>query len=219
MTGLTSYASNGVLNHITGKLAIFAMRQTFVALFSAAGADDGNGFTELSGGAYARVATAPADWAAPTGISPSLIANANPIVFPTSTAAWGTVLAFGIYDALTAGNLLAWDYFGAFPWNPCSVVAASPAVITSPRHTYLNGDTVMYSIEYGGSLPTFGQGSFTGPLIVANALTDTFTVTNGGVTVNTNTSGDGLVRKVASQAIISNVQATFPVSALSITLA
>jgi hypothetical protein len=219
MSGLTAYTSAGLLQHITGKTAIFSMKAAYVALFSAAGADDGNGFTELSGGAYARVATAGTDWGIPSGISPSVITNANPLVFPTSTAAWGTIIAFGIYDALTAGNLMAWDYFGAFPWNPCSIVAASPAVITSPRHTYLNGDTVMYSIEYGGSTPTFSQGSLTGPLTVANALTDTFTVANAEVVVNTATSGDGMVRKVAAQAIISNVQATFPANALTITLA
>jgi hypothetical protein len=219
MTGLTSYTASGLLNHITGKAAIFAMRQAYVALFSAAGIDDGTGFTELSGGGYARVATAAADWAIPSGMAPSLINNVNPIVFPTSTAAWGTVIAFGVYDSATAGNLLAWDYFGAFNWNPCSVVAASPAVITAPRHAFLNGDTVQYTTEYGGLVPTFSQGSFTGPLVVANALTDTFTVTNGGVVVNTSASGDGMVRKVASQAIISNVQATFPANSLTITLA
>jgi hypothetical protein len=219
MSGLTTYTSQGVLGHITGKTAIFALRTAYVALFSAAGADDGTGFTEIAGGAYARVPTAPADWSAPSSAAPSVISNANPIIFPTSTAAWGNVTAFGVYDAATAGNLLAWDFFGAFTWLPCSIVAASPGVFTSPRHAFLNGDTVMYSTEYGGTPPTFSQGNLTGPLIVANSLTDTFTVTNGGVVVNTATSGDGNVRKVATQAIISNVQATFPANALNITLA
>jgi len=219
MTGLTTYTAQGVLNHVTGKTSIFAMRTAYVALFVAAGADDGSGFTEVAGGAYARVATAPTDWSAPSAAAPSVISNAQPIVFPTSTANWGTVMAFGLYDASAAGNLLAWDFFGAFSWVPCSVSAASPAVITSPRHTYLNGDTVMYSTEYGGLPPTFGASNFSGPLIVANSLTDTFTVTNGGLVVNTATSGDGMVRKVATQAIIANVQATFPANALSITLA
>jgi hypothetical protein len=219
MTGLTTYTSQGVLNHLVGKTSIFAMRTAYVALFTVAGADDGTGFTEVAGGAYARVATAPGDWAVPTAAAPSVVTNTNPIVFATSTANWGTVNAFGIYDAASSGNLLAWDYFGAFAWLPCSVSAASPGVITTPRHAYLNGDTVMYSTEYGGTPPTFGQGTFTGPLIVANSLTDTFTVTNGGTVVNTVTSGDGMVRKVATQGIIANVQATFPANALSITLA
>jgi hypothetical protein len=208
-----------VLGHITGKTAIFALRTAYVALFTAAGADDGTGFTEVAGGAYSRVATAPTDWSAPSSQAPSLIQNANPIVFPVSTAGWGTVLAFGIYDAATAGNLMAWDYFGAFAWLPCTVSAAAPAVITSPRHNFLNGDTVMFSLEYGGVAPTYNQGGLTGALLVANSLTDTFTTTQGGLAVNSITSGDGSVRKVATQSIIANVQATFPANSLSITLA
>lgn len=219
MTGLTTYFSQGVLGHLVGKTPIFAMKQAFVALFSAVGDDSGNGFTEFSGGGYARVATAAADWGNPSAAAPSVITNVNPIVFPNSTAPWGTILGFGIYDALAAGNLEAWDYFGAYPWLPCSIVAASPAVITSPRHAYLNGDTVVYSTEYGGTPPTYSQGSLTGPLIVGNSLTDTFTVTNAGNVVNTLTSGDGAVRKVAAQPIIANVQTTFPAGSLSITQA
>lgn len=219
MTGLTTYTSSGVLTHITGKAAIFAMKQAFVALFSVGGADDGTGFTELSGGGYARLPTAAADWATPAGVAPSIITNVNPFVFPISTAPWGTIAAFGIMDALNAGNIIAWDYFGAFPWLPCTIVAASPAVITSPRHTYLNGDTVYYSTEYGGSPPSYQQGNLTGPLVVANSLTDTFTVTNAGTVVNTQTSGDGAIRKGTTQAIIANVQPTFPAGAFSISLA
>ena len=218
MSGLTSYTSNAVLTHITGKAAIFAMRTAYVALFSQGGADDGTGFTEISGGGYARVSTAATDWSSPTGI-PALISNVNPFVFPTSTAVWGTITAFGIYDALTTGNLLAWDYFGNYNWMPSSVIAASPAVITQPRHGYLNGDTVMFSVEYGGSAPTFLQGTFTGPLTVAQSLTDTFQVNNAGVVVNTATSGDGMFRKMAPQQIIANVQATFPANSLNISLA
>lgn len=218
MSGLTTYTASAVLTHLAGKTPIFAMKTAYVALFSAAGLDDGTGFTELAGGAYARVATAAADWSTPAGV-PSLISNVNPIVFPTSTAAWGTINSFGIYDALTAGNLLAWDYFGNYPWMPSSIIAAAPAVITQPRHGYLNGDTVYYSVEYGGTPPTFLQGSFTGPMVVAQSLTDTFQVTNAGVVVNTGTSGDGMFRKAAAQAIIANVQATFPANSLNISLA
>ena len=32
--------------------------------------------------------------------------NGNAIAFPAATADWGTVVAFGIYDAASSGNLL-----------------------------------------------------------------------------------------------------------------
>lgn len=219
MTGLSNYYSQAVLANMMGKTAMPPMRQAYVAMFSAAGTDDGVGFTEFAGGGYQRVTTAGTDWATPSGMAPSIISNVNPLVFPLSTAIWGTAIAFGIFDALTAGNLMGWDYFGGYPWLPCTISAASPMVITSPRHGYLNGDIVVFSNEYGGSPPTFSQGSLTGPLTVTNSLTDTFQISNAGTIVNTTTSGDGAVRKVASQQFIANIQATFPASSLTVSLA
>ena len=34
--------------------------------------------------------------------------NAAAITFPTPSANWGTVVAFGIFDATSSGNLLVW---------------------------------------------------------------------------------------------------------------
>ena len=57
--------------------------------------------TEPSGGAYARVEI--------TGLSEptnGVVSNSAMISFPESTAAWGTMTHFVVYDALTGGNLL-----------------------------------------------------------------------------------------------------------------
>ncbi len=71
-------------------------------------------FTEPSGSAYARVTVAnnTTNWVAAasqpaTGQEQD---NGTAITFPTATGSWGTVTYFGIFDAATAGNLLA---FGA----------------------------------------------------------------------------------------------------------
>jgi hypothetical protein len=219
MTGLTDRTAQGLLGHITGKTAIFALPTAYVALFTAVGSDAGTGFTEVSGGAYARAVTTGAAWSTPTGSSPSQITNATPITYAISTANWGTVVGFGLYDASTAGNLIAWDYFGSFAWLPTEISAASPGVFAASQHGYLTGDSVQFTIEYGGVIPTFSQGNFTGVLTVANPLADTFTVTNGATVVNTSTSGNGMVRKIIAQNIISGVQPTFPTSSLIITAA
>src|SRR4051812_33655840 len=110
MTGFTDRVSQGILNHITGKTAIFSIPVASIALFTGVGIDDGSGFTEVSGGSYARVATAALDWNTATGTAPSEITNARSLTFPIATANWGNIIAFGLYDA--ALNLLAWDYFG-----------------------------------------------------------------------------------------------------------
>lgn len=84
----------------------YPKRPIYVALYTVAPSDSGGG-TEVSGGAYARVAVQPADaaWSAPDGTG-GLTDNVAAITFPAPTANWGTVVAFGIHDRLTGGNLL-----------------------------------------------------------------------------------------------------------------
>lgn len=69
-------------------------------------------FTEPSGGAYARVAVtnSTTNWAAATSqpATGQEQQNATAITFPTSTASWGTVTDWGIFDAATGGNLLVY---------------------------------------------------------------------------------------------------------------
>jgi hypothetical protein len=214
MTGFTDRVSQGILNHIVGKSALFGLPTAYVALFTGVGSDAGTGFTEVSGGGYARVATAAGDWNSATGSAPSAINNANTITFPSATASWGNIIAFGLYDAASAGNLQAWDYFGNYLWLPATVSAASAAVITAKGHGFSAGDLVEWTTEYGGTNPTFSQSNFTGPLTVASPTTDTFTVTNGGTAVNTSATGNGMVRKMVSQAIASGVSAAFPAGSL-----
>lgn len=62
---------------------------------------NGGGVSEPSGGGYARIRL--------TGLStPSngVVTNTSAIDFAESTASWGTVTHFVVYDALTGGNLL-----------------------------------------------------------------------------------------------------------------
>jgi len=204
MTGFSDRTAQGVLDHVTGKAAMFArVTPVYLALFTAVGTDAGTGFTEVSGGSYARVSMAASDWNAASGTSPSSADNANAAAFPTSTADWGTVIAWGIYDAASAGNLLMWDFLGDYDWKPFSCTSATPGVLTSPAHGYSNGDSVVVTAEYGGALPTTG-GSWSGIKTVASATTDTFTAG-----VNTTGTGSGMVRKVTQQAIPSGITPSF----------
>lgn len=204
MTGFTDRTAQGALNSITGKSAMPTLvTPCYLALFTAVGTDAGTGFTEVSGGSYARVAMAASDWNAASGTGPSSATNANAAAFPTATADWGTVIAWGIYDASTSGNLLMWDYLGDYAWKPFSGSSATPCVLTSPAHGYSNGDSVVVSAEYGGALPATG-GSWSGVKTVANVTTDTFTVG-----VNSTGTGSGMVRKVTQQSIPSGILPSF----------
>jgi hypothetical protein len=221
MPGLTDYSSANVLAYLTGKTAMPSLPTVYVGLFTTAPTSDSGvtGAVEVSGGAYARVATSGSTWATPTasnGSEPATVAgyttNAATITFPTSTASWGTVVAFGLFDASTGGNLLAWDYIGNFPWLPASVSAATPGVYSTGVHGYSNGDPVVVSAKVGGTVPT--GGTWSGVLTVAGVTTNTF---NTGQTVTV--AGDILVRKIVQQSIPSGITASFAASALTISAA
>jgi len=211
MVGFTDRLAQATLNSLV-------TAYSFVGLFTAVGTDAGTGFTEVSGGSYARFSTAPADWNAATGSSPSTISNLNPLTFNTATANWGTVIAWGLFDALTSGHLGCWDYVGNFQWLPAFIRASSPASFLVHGHSYMISDTVVFTTEYGGQAPIFRQSNLTGLLAVAHTTTDIFDVTNSAVQVNTAGTGDGSVRKIVPTIVNSGAKWQFDPSTLVISL-
>lgn len=142
--------------------------------------------------------------------TPASVTNGASIPFVQSTASWGTITSFGLYDAVSSGNLLAWDYLGNYKWAPFTCTNASPGVLTSTAHGYSNSDPVVVTAKDGGLLPSTG-GSWAGVLTVASVTTDTFTAG-----VNTTGTGDGLVRKIVQQPI--PINSTFSFAASNLTL-
>lgn len=101
MAGLSDYAEDKLVDHITGKTSYTKPTNTYLALFTAAPSDSGGG-TEVSGGSYARQTLA---WNAS---SAGHADNSADITFPQATGNWGTITHIGVMDASTAGNLLFW---------------------------------------------------------------------------------------------------------------
>lgn len=99
----SDYLENAILDHVLRNTALSSPATVYCALFTVAPTDVGGG-TEVTGFAYARQAVT---FTAAAGGS---TANTGTVAFPTASGgAWGTVVAFGIFDALTVGNLL---YYG-----------------------------------------------------------------------------------------------------------
>jgi hypothetical protein len=183
---------------------------TVVMSANATGGGVGNGDTiEFSAWPAASAAS---------GTEPSVIpanaVNAAILTYPTATGSgFGTIVAFGVYDASTSGNLLGFDFIGAYSWLPFSCTSASPGVLTSPAHGYSNGNSVVVTSKFGGTLPTTG-GSWGGILTVGGVTTDTFTAG-----VNTTGTGDGLVRQVATTVVSAGITANFGAASMTLTLA
>lgn len=102
MAAASDHLENALLDQIFNNTDMGTFPNVFVSLHTTATTDAGGG-TEVTGGSYARVSTAPADWNAASG---GTIDNSNAITFPQATANWGTVTHFGIWDASSGGNLL-----------------------------------------------------------------------------------------------------------------
>lgn len=103
MAGFSDYLEDKVLEHVFGGNAYTAPTTLYIALYTVAPSDTGGG-TEVSGGGYARQTGA----FTVSGTNPTTASNSAAIEFPTATADQGTVVAVGIFDALTSGNLLAY---------------------------------------------------------------------------------------------------------------
>lgn len=76
----------------------------YLRLYTAAPTATGTGGTEVSGGAYAasQITNDPANF---PPAAAGVIANGVEIAFPESTAAWGTLTHFALWDAATLGNM------------------------------------------------------------------------------------------------------------------
>lgn len=117
MSAMSDYLENKLIDQLFRGQTAPTTTTMYVGLLTAAPSDAGGG-TEVSGGAYARVAVTSslANWAgtqaaasttASSGTGGQTSNNAA-ITFTTPTANWGTVTHFGIYDAASGGNLLFW---------------------------------------------------------------------------------------------------------------
>lgn len=96
---MSDYLENKVLDHILGTTSYTMPTTVYIGLATASFGDDNSG-TELSGGAYARQSIA---FDAASGGTTD---NTASVDFPVATANWGTISHYGLFDALSGGNLL-----------------------------------------------------------------------------------------------------------------
>ena len=103
MGSFSDHWENEILDHIFGK-GSYTPPTIYVGLSTADPLDNGSGLAEPSGNGYARVATSGGYWTTSSGGS---LSNAGDISFPQATGSWGTITHFALFDAATAGNMLA----------------------------------------------------------------------------------------------------------------
>jgi hypothetical protein len=104
MSAISNYLENALINATLRNTTYTSPTTVYAGLFTSDPTDAGSG-SEVSGGSYARKAIT---FAAPSnGVTTNSAAACE---FDQATGSWGTITHFGIFDALTSGNLL---YHGA----------------------------------------------------------------------------------------------------------
>ena len=148
MSVMTNYFEEKILQTARGTAAS-APSYLYLALFLSDPTESGDQGTECSYSGYARqlltLSTPAADPNVATNISTS---NTTEILFPTPTAAAGTVTHAAIFDADTGGNMLVYKQLTQ------SIVLNSE---TAPR--FAAGELAL-SMNYGNMYPDFKKAVF-----------------------------------------------------------
>jgi|SRR6185436_666378 hypothetical protein len=145
--------------------------------------------TEVAGGAYARQAVT---WQAAGTPAAGQSGNNGAIAIPIP--AGSTPIVLGLYDAVSAGNLLGTLPYGSAgqPVSGMATIDASTDLFLSKAHGLTTDDRVFFSTVNGEAIPT-GISVTTLYFVLAAGLTaDAFQVstTSGGGALNVTVSGE-----------------------------
>lgn len=195
MGSRSDYLEGKQADEVLGGTAFSAPGTVYAALFTDAPVDAGSGGTELTIGVdgYARVAITNNGTNFPA-LSGGLKQNGTAITFPQATASWGTIVAWGLYDAATSGNLLYW---GLLVSSQFLFTALSSDTFTAVGHNFSAHDTVYLEAIQGVALPT---GVSAETLYYVESISgDTFVLaaTSGGSAINITATGGGWIEKTA----------------------
>lgn len=158
--------ANAVLNHFLRNTVQVPVATVYAGLFTTAPSNPGDVGVEVSGGSYARQAITfdlPVD---------GLSSNSGEVSFPMATAPWGVVLAVGLFDALTGGNLLYYGDFSTFrlvDTNDSAYLSAGTFQITE----------VGFSVMFSQPASSVGLGVTTNVIAISSQASDAGTLTIG----------------------------------------
>jgi hypothetical protein len=215
----TTYASDKILN-LYRATTFTAPATVYAGLLTAVTDAEAGTVTETSYGGYARQAITFGVPAANLGGRQTL---ASAITFPAkSDAGSATIIAVGIFDALTGGNLS--DVIMLFDGSPLAAMVNGSDVagntIQSPAHGLTTNDTVRVE-QFPGDTPIpAGLSENTTYFVIATGLTaDVFelSATQGGAAIDITAAGRMLVMKVVSVTVNQNDAPTFAANKLALT--
>jgi hypothetical protein len=107
MAEFSHYLEDKLLDHVLNNTSYTSPTTTFVGVYTVAPDDTGGG-TEVTGGSYVRQVLSV------TTATNGVVTSDTNIEFPQATADWGTVVAVGVFDQVSSGNLLMYTGLTTF---------------------------------------------------------------------------------------------------------
>jgi len=123
MADFSNYAENAIVNHVFRNVSMTSPTTVYLALFTAVSDAEAGTGTESAATGYARQAIT---FGAPSN---GVITNTSAVTFGPLTGTIATIVAVGIFDALTVGNALS--------------VLKAP---TGGNITFSSGDSIQFAI-------------------------------------------------------------------------
>lgn len=169
MSVLSDHLENKLLDHLVKATAFSSPATLYVGLFTADPGESGvsNELT-IGTGAYARAVVTNNNVnfpLCPIGVAP-VKTNGAVIQFPTATTNWGTITHWAIYDASSAGNMLA---HGAFTRSYTAVIGDAPKIAVGALSLSFTKSTAGGLTQYAQRALldlVFGATTFTTPSAV-----------------------------------------------------
>lgn len=207
-----------VLNHFFRASSFSAPATVYAGLLTAVTDLDAGTVTETTYGSYARQAVT---YGAPgAALNGRQIVNSGAVTFPAKSDVGSVVLiAVGIYDAVSAGNLFTVSFLDPVDPFIATVDDVTADTWEAPAHGLANDQRVrLESIPGSGALPT--TTSENTEYWVVSATTDDFqlSTTQGGAAINLTVIGRALVCAYDPLTINQNDAPQFATSAFKITL-
>ena len=170
MGSLTQYAQKKVLDHVLKVSSYSPPATIYLGLSTSAPNDDGTNWTDPTYTGYARVAI-PFGTAAARSIAQNAL-----VTFAQCTSGSSTVTNWGLFDALTSGNLLA---SGALSASKTIVAGNTPSIASGQVSVSFNAGAVFTTIANTILNWLFAAGANAQPTNVKIALSTTIP-TDGG---------------------------------------
>lgn len=203
----TNTTENNILNHMLRNTAWTSPgTSVYVGLITAVTSGEAGTVTEATGGSYARVQVqGTGAWNAPAGSGTD---NVSVITFPTATASWGEILAAGIWDASTSGNLMMWGWLTTARY---AFTAADTGDLFTGYSTGLaNTDRVVLQAVDDSTLPTGVSADTVYYVVGLSGNTWQLSLTSGGAAITLTANGAGKIMKLNPRTVATSDVFTFP---------